>query len=429
MISAWMLYALGVAALSAAAAWILELLLRSHRFPTRWIWAGAMGLGTLWPLWTALKPDTTDPGVPLPIPSPILSLEALTLQVTSTSIWQTLDTPLVTVWVLATGGLLAFALNLLRRTRRLRRGFATGEAGGRSVLLSENWGPAVVGLLDPRIVLPRWCQSIEEEELGLILEHEVEHLKAGDLRLMVLTGIAPVVFPWSLPLWWTWHRLSLAVEGDCDLRVLQKNPRATRAYLELLLEVGRRLPHGRMAAALLSEPERTLERRIRIMTMPIPKKPFMRGAILVGAGIALIAAACLAPTPTAVAEEAELSPTATALSETPGPDQEATVPGEPTFTPFTVRPDIKNREEVARALEENYPPELRSAGIGGTVTVWVYVDVAGVVKAARIQKSSGQQALDQAALSLARGIEFTAAENDGDPVAVWIALPITFSTR
>jgi TonB family protein len=165
------------------------------------------------------------------------------------------------------------------------------------------------------------------------------------------------------------------------------------------------------------------------MTMPIPKKPLLRGGILVGVGIILIAMACLAPTPTAIAEEAELSPTTAVLSEIPGSEQEAPLPNEPTFTPYTVRPEIKNRVEVARALEENYPPELRSAGIGGTVTVWVYIDMAGAVRDTRIRDSSGHEALDEAALDVAQTIEFTAAEDDGKAVAAWIALPITFTTR
>ena len=36
----------------------------------------------------------------------------------------------------------------------------------------------------------------------------------------------------------------------------------------------------------------------------------------------------------------------------------------PRFTPFTVRPELRNRAEIARALERNYPPLLRDAGIG-----------------------------------------------------------------
>ncbi len=101
----------------------------------------------------------------------------------------------------------------------------------------------------------------------------------------------------------------------------------------------------------------------------------------------------------------------------------------PTFTPFTVKPDIRNRAEVARALQESYPPLLRDAGIGGTIDVWFFIDDEGVVQRTAVDKSSGHQALDQAALEVARVIRFTPAMNRDKRVPVWISLPITFTTR
>lgn len=431
MISAWIAYALLVGVFSAGAAWILETLLRSHRQPVRWIWITAMAFSGLWPLWMALRPEQIAPIPGPPGAVPFVAMEPLVFQVSSTSFWQLLDTPLVIVWLLATSGLLVLALLLLLRTHRLRKEWVGEEAGGRAVLISEDWGPAVVGVLKPQIVLPRWCQAIEQEGLDLILDHEAEHLKADDLRLLILAGLAPVFLPWSLPLWWMWGRLRLAVEGDCDLRVLRKNPRATRAYLELLLEVGRRFPEGRMAAAMLSEPERSLERRIRIMTMPFPKKPLLRGTILAGVGMILVAVACWAPSPTALDYDAEL-PAVTAVAEDRIPPISELARGfmdEPIFTPFTVRPDIKNRNEIARAMEESYPPLLRDAGVTGTVNVWFLIDEQGITRKTFVNNSSGHPALDDAALRVAEVIEFTRAMNREEFVPVWISLPITFSTR
>jgi len=421
MIAAWMAYALTVAVLAAGTAGILDVLLRSHRKPTRWVWFGGMTFGALWPLWAAFRPANVS--APAGVPNaPMVTMDPLTLQVGSRSLWHVLETPLVIGWILSSVLLAVLGVALLIRTRRLRRKWVLGEARGRSVLYSEEWGPAVVGFFDTRIVLPRWCRTMEEDGLQLILDHEAEHLRAGDIRLLILAGIPPILLPWSLPLWWMWHRLRLAVEGDCDLRVLRKNPRATRAYLELLLEVGRRFPEGGAAAAMLSEPERTLERRIKIMTMPFPRKPFVRGALLVTVGLILVVVACLAPAPMALDDEAEL-PAVNAVA------QEGTLADKPALTPFTVRPDIKNRTEVARAMEQAYPPLLRDAGIGGTATVWFYIDKTGAVKTTRINESSGHQALDDAALRVADGIEFTPALNKDEAVPVWISLPITFSVK
>jgi len=104
-------------------------------------------------------------------------------------------------------------------------------------------------------------------------------------------------------------------------------------------------------------------------------------------------------------------------------------PDTPVFTPFTVRPDIRNRDELLRALEREYPPLLRDAGIGGTVHVWFYIDEEGRLLRTQVNTSSGHQALDQAALKVAGIIQFTPALNRDRRVAVWISLPITFQVR
>ena len=115
----------------------------------------------------------------------------------------------------------------------------------------------------------------------------------------------------------------------------------------------------------------------------------------------------------------------------PPPDEvsDTDISAAPTFTPFTVRPDIKNRAEVARALEREYPPLLRDAGIGGTVQVWFFIDEEGRVQNTQVNESSGHKALDDAAIEVAEIIEFSPALNRDKRVPVWISLPITFTTR
>jgi protein TonB len=120
------------------------------------------------------------------------------------------------------------------------------------------------------------------------------------------------------------------------------------------------------------------------------------------------------------------------VEDLPPPPTETTttdIAAAPTFTPFTVRPDIKNRDEVARAMEREYPPLLRDAGIGGTVNVWFFIDENGVVQRTLVNESSGHKALDDAAIKVADIIQFTPALNRDKRVPVWISLPITFTTR
>ncbi len=99
----------------------------------------------------------------------------------------------------------------------------------------------------------------------------------------------------------------------------------------------------------------------------------------------------------------------------------------PAFTPYTVAPRLKNRDETARALQRFYPDMLREAGVGGRVLVWFLIDETGHVRKYQVKESSGHDALDQAALKVADVMEFTPALNRDQKVPVWVALPIVFS--
>ena len=101
----------------------------------------------------------------------------------------------------------------------------------------------------------------------------------------------------------------------------------------------------------------------------------------------------------------------------------------PVFTPYTVKPELKNRDAVQKALVRNYPPLLRDAGIGGTVLTWLLIDESGTVIKTQVKDGSGHEALDQAALKVADIMRFSPALNRDQKVKVWIALPIVFKTQ
>ena len=101
----------------------------------------------------------------------------------------------------------------------------------------------------------------------------------------------------------------------------------------------------------------------------------------------------------------------------------------PSFTPFTVAPQLKNRDEVGRALEREYPALLRDAGVGGQVEVWIRISETGQVEAVQINQSSGHAALDEAAITVGQVMQFTAAMNRDKQVPVWVSIPITFQVR
>lgn len=118
----------------------------------------------------------------------------------------------------------------------------------------------------------------------------------------------------------------------------------------------------------------------------------------------------------------------TELVEEPAlvPLQSLTWEDEEDDEPVTVRPHLTNAPEVAQALDKVYPPMLREAGVGGTVTVWFYVDTEGRVTNTQINKSSGYEAFDQAALKVSDMMMFTPAYNGDKKISVWVEMDLNF---
>lgn len=138
---------------------------------------------------------------------------------------------------------------------------------------------------------------------------------------------------------------------------------------------------------------------------------------------------------TEMAEDITIAPTTWEYSPVedlpPPPEGEATadLAAGPTFTPYTVKPELRNLAEVRQALEREYPPLLRESGVGGAVYVWFFIDETGRVVRTQLKQSSGHAALDRAALEVADIMEFSPALNRDQRVKVWVALPISFEVR
>jgi protein TonB len=159
--------------------------------------------------------------------------------------------------------------------------------------------------------------------------------------------------------------------------------------------------------------------------IPPPPKAIARPATPIIATTDLDQDLTIAPTTFEMNPVSELPPPPDETAQTVQDDLAAA----PQFTPFTVAPKILNRDEVAQAMVNSYPKLLRSAGIGGTVRVFFFIDQDGKVKDYRIQESSGYQQLDDAALAVAGMYRFSPALNRDKKVPVWVLFPIEFHVK
>jgi beta-lactamase regulating signal transducer with metallopeptidase domain len=307
MIALWMFYAAALAGLFTAAAWGAEQALRLHGRPGRWVWGAALAASLLLPAgalaWrtaagTAPGETVDSPAAPSPPSAGVLSGFDLS-SVAPPAAFDRATPFLLAGWaLLSAGALVFFALGVLHLSRR-RRGWRRERVRDQPVRVSEGFGPAVVGVFRPEIVLPRWMLDMDAPALDLALRHEREHLERRDTLLLAAAFLAAAALPWNLALWAQLRRLRQSVELDCDLRVLASGA-SRKGYGALLLEVGGHAGRSRLAVAALSEPPSFLERRIGMITKrPIHGRAVRTLGALVLTGV-LVALACDVAPPTVV---------------------------------------------------------------------------------------------------------------------------------
>ena len=78
-----------------------------------------------------------------------------------------------------------------------------------------------------------------------------------------------------------------------------------------------------------------------------------------------------------------------------------------------------------QSINPSYPSDARAAGLEGTVWLKVYIGTDGVPQKADVVKSDHQE-LNQSAIDAAMQWRFTPAMREGNPIAVWVAIPFRF---
>jgi TonB family protein len=100
-----------------------------------------------------------------------------------------------------------------------------------------------------------------------------------------------------------------------------------------------------------------------------------------------------------------------------------------TVGPFPADVDGRGVLFVVSAMESlrsGYPATVRDGGIGGTVMVGMYVHWSGQIHNTRIDRSSGVESLDQAALLYASSMGFQQVPAGSPLTFAWVSVPIRF---
>ncbi len=341
MIAWWMAQLVLLGTLLALAAYGAESALRTTRRSTRWTWVAALAmtimLGVMAPVqymrdaapgrtWNAAPAAGT--AAPTVVAQDALSRvrsawHDATLRVSEEvqrawGVWNdstptTVGQWMLGIWIAASVALCFAFVAVHWRFRRRRAEWPVGLLRGTSVRIAHDTGPAVIGVTNAEIVVPRWLLSRDDREQQLVLEHEMEHVRMHDPVLLALAQVAVVLLPWHPAVWWMASRLRLAVELDCDRRVLQRGASA-RDYGTLLIDLtDHRAGFGAALPAFSCSPSH-LERRLIAMTPTKLRYPIAR-AISAGALASLaLLAACEARLPTSQEMDEMTASTATATA-------------------------------------------------------------------------------------------------------------------
>ncbi len=316
----WLLYTALSSMLLLLAGYCATYAARSLRLPTRHVWAVVLLFSVVLSglsLWSRThdaraqrtaanaapeasgtpgvaslsSPRTTPPSDEAQLnPSPVATALALPFGVDELTT-QRFDGPLR----LACAGAALLALGMLgfsmTRLRRKTAAFERARALDTPVLVSPDIGPALTGVFRYTVVLPRWSLELPPSELRTILAHEQQHAQARDPALLLFGLLMVALQPWNIVLWAAWSRLRLAIEVDCDARVLAMHG-DPRAYGHLLVRVHERSMRRMLPLSSLVSRQSDLETRIRrMMQGPRPASALRAVSALVSALIAGTAAA------------------------------------------------------------------------------------------------------------------------------------------
>lgn len=165
---------------------------------------------------------------------------------------------------------------------------AASEAAFRRKALQGRAGPAVMGVLWPRLVTPSdFAERFTPAEQALVRRHEATHITLGH-PVSNLAIAAAQVLSWFNPLIYMAGACArLDQELACDAAVVTAQPEVRRLYAETLLKAHMQSPRSPFACAWSALGRHPLETRLATLAgRPVTLAIYLRGAaavVLVGA--------------------------------------------------------------------------------------------------------------------------------------------------
>lgn len=312
---------------------------------------------------------------------------------------------LLPLWL--SGALLAFATFAHRQWRFNRH---IRSPAGSPYARSVGQGPAVAGMLRPRIVLPADFETrYSAEQQILVIAHERLHLRRGDIPAQALATLLRCVFWFNPLIHFAAARFRFDQELACDADVLAAYPNSRRAYGEAMLKT--QLADFGLPVGCHWQSSHPLKERISMLSKPLP------GASRRVSGLALVVAIVATGSYAAWAAQPGSSPADVNAASTHDKQSPAK----------TAMPGIGSITDADVLTPPGYPAGV-SKNQPGHVLLEILVAVDGTVKDVRVIKSEPAGVFDEVTKDAALQWRFNAARTtQGKKVEGWVRVPVEFA--
>jgi beta-lactamase regulating signal transducer with metallopeptidase domain len=148
-------------------------------------------------------------------------------------------------------------------------------------------GPAVVGVIRPRIILPAdFERRFDARERTVIMAHERAHLAAGDVHVNAAVALGRCLLWFNPLIHLAAHLIRIDQEIACDETVVARHPTERRAYAQALLKAQVKPAPLPLGCYWPARSRNRLKERLLMLTRKSPT----RGRLAAGAAVVAVAA-------------------------------------------------------------------------------------------------------------------------------------------
>jgi len=340
---------------------------------------------------------------------------------------------LLIIWTLFAVGSILIALSLtLRLKSRLKTAVKIdhqkldlgNNIASIQILKSDKISiPLTMGMMPQNIYVPALWDQWSERCKRMIIQHELAHIKRKDGIAQLLQILAQAIYFFHPLVWQLSKRMNECREMACDEASIENNSGLSVEYSRALVEIAENMVQTRLgvssASALIRQKNELLNRvqyLIREVKMHNTSK-LKIGLILAGLLIFIVPLSWTKSTPAEPTSQTSDSNSEARADKEMGAE-------EIIFVEYDTPPmPVGGFAEIQKNLE--YPEAARKAGTEGKVVLYVHISETGEVLKTKVQESVNPEC-DKAAIKAIQSVKWDPAKQGDDPVAVWVAVPISF---